>query len=444
MKDAVKYAVKYMLKSHDLYKNKTCLDLTLNEAKIMQQLDHPNIVKLYEFGDDGVIRKENGTERPVLYLVFELVTGGELFDYVAIGGRFPDPIARFYFKSLIQALDHLYSKGYAHRDIKAENILLDEKANLKLADFGFATLAQGKDGSGKLITQKGTMGYMAPEINMGKPYEGEKADLFAVGVLLFIMVAQHPPFRRAVPLDPFYKLLCQQNSMFWTKMQAGKPPGTFSDALKSLINSLLSFNPELRPTLSSLKEHPWFKDFTPTLEEVQSEFARRRSQVEHEWKVKAQEAIIKKRTQKATEEKKKAAFGGYGAHVATKAVMAEEKKASSAIKRVLRDYCAEVHDQTILYSVEEPDEIFEKLCECLESQQFKVESEEKSYKIKATFTDVEMGNSILEFRIERAEEEVQAITCQRQEGSKMEYLRLFNILKEKLYDYEMILQLPTT
>ena len=122
-----KYAVKYLLTTANTQKSKTCLELVFNEAKVMSQLDHPNIIKLYEFGESGVFEKSNRKQITVSYLVLELITGGELFEYVALTGRFSDRLARHYFKQLIEALDFMHSKGFAHRDIKAENLLLIKK-----------------------------------------------------------------------------------------------------------------------------------------------------------------------------------------------------------------------------------------------------------------------------------------------------------------------------
>ena len=337
-KEGKDYAVKYMPRTNDLLRNKTCLDLVINEAKVMLQLDHANIVKLFEFSESALLKKASGKETAVLYLVLELITGGEMFDYIAVSGRFPDGLCRFYAKQLIDALEYLYAKGYAHRDIKPENILLDDKCNLKLADFGFATAMAGKDGTGKLHSQKGTLGYMAPELNSGQPYSGEKVDLFAVGVLLFIMTAQHPPFRKASTQDAFYKLFCTQNDLFWTKMSANKPPGAFSPEFKTLINSLLAVDPARRPSIAEIKAHPWLNGPTPTLEEVQADFANRRSKVEVEWKAKAQEAAQKRRIKKEQELKKKAGFGAFSPHIATKGGIGIAEQAKTAVQRFLPEY----------------------------------------------------------------------------------------------------------
>jgi len=95
---------------------------------------------------------------------------------------------------MLQVLHYVHSKGVAHRDLKPENILLDRKLNVKIADFGFAAPIQGRDGSGFLKTQLGTQAYMAPEILLKEPYQGHVVDLFALGIILFILYSGHPPF----------------------------------------------------------------------------------------------------------------------------------------------------------------------------------------------------------------------------------------------------------
>jgi serine/threonine protein kinase len=115
-----------------------------------------------------------------------------------------------------------------HRDIKPENILFGSDWSIKLADFGFATLSVGREGSGMCETNLGTPGYKAPEIYMGTPYSGTDADLFATGVILFIMLNHNPPFTEADPRNPYYKRLYSNPQAFWKAAAAQKPEGYFS------------------------------------------------------------------------------------------------------------------------------------------------------------------------------------------------------------------------
>jgi serine/threonine protein kinase len=194
-------------------------------------------------------------------MVLELCTGGELFDYIAIGGRFSEAITRFYFQQLIATLDFIHSKGVTHRDLKPENILMDENYNIKIADFGFAAPILGRDQSGTLKTRLGTESYMAPEIHLRQPYEGASVDLFALGVILFIMFTQHPPFSKATADDAFYKcLMTGKFETFW-KAHAKKKPGGdsfFSDEFKHLIMCMVAYNPSDRLSMEQIKSHPWF------------------------------------------------------------------------------------------------------------------------------------------------------------------------------------------
>ena len=96
-------------------------------------------------------------------MALELVTGGELFGF-ACQRRFRAEVARYHFKQMLQAIHYIHSRGYAHRDLKLENILLDNEFNIKITDFGFAGRIEGDDGAGKMKTFKGTETYMAPEI----------------------------------------------------------------------------------------------------------------------------------------------------------------------------------------------------------------------------------------------------------------------------------------
>jgi len=220
------------------------------EIEILQQLDHRNIVKLVEVGEGLQVHPKKG-QKNVKYIVLELVGGGELFDFVALGGRLTEPVARFYFRQLIDGLGYVHNRGFAHRDLKPENLLLDANFVLKITDFGFSAPLVGRDNSGFMETQLGTLSYMAPEIHLGREYEGSKVDLFAAGIVLFTIISQRPPFRCAKPDDPHYSLLAQNDfDTFWRlnkDVEGGQD--IFSAEFKDLFQKLMSLSPAKRPTI---------------------------------------------------------------------------------------------------------------------------------------------------------------------------------------------------
>ena len=108
------------------------------------------------------------------------------------------------------------SRGYCHRDLKPENIFLDHEFDLKLADLGFATKLDKVPGREMLVEYLGTPGYMAPEQIEGLPYSGQAVDIFASGVILFILMTQHPPFVNSASNDKLYKYIkCNRTDVFW-------------------------------------------------------------------------------------------------------------------------------------------------------------------------------------------------------------------------------------
>lgn len=136
----------------------------------------------------------------------------------------------------------MHIKGISHRDLKPENIMLDDKFNVRFADFGFAAPMAGRDGSGFLKTILGTTAYMAPELILKQQYQGHSVDLFALGIILFILYSGHPPFNSAHPNDPHYKLLAEGKAdLFWNQHSRNKPTGFWSEEFKDLITNMLQF-----------------------------------------------------------------------------------------------------------------------------------------------------------------------------------------------------------
>lgn len=151
------------------------------EVKIMKMLDHPNIVKLFE-----VIETHD-----VLYLVLEYASGGEVFDYLVAHGRMKEKEARLKFRQIVSAVEYCHSLNIVHRDLKAENLLLDGDMNIKIADFGFSNIYEkGK----QLDTFCGSPPYAAPELFQGKAYDGPEVDIWSLGVILYTLVSGSLPF----------------------------------------------------------------------------------------------------------------------------------------------------------------------------------------------------------------------------------------------------------
>ena len=157
-------------------------ELLTREISIMKQIDHPNIVQLYETFED----------QQYIYLPMEICEGGELFDKIIELGRFSEQQASSLFLQMISAIAYLHSKEIVHRDLKPENFLFSRKgidSKLKLIDFG---LAKSISSDRKMTTKTGTCYYVSPEILAG-PYT-EKCDIWSLGVILFMMLSGYPPF----------------------------------------------------------------------------------------------------------------------------------------------------------------------------------------------------------------------------------------------------------
>lgn len=229
-----------------------------HEFGILKNLSHPSIIKMYDLHKGVYTSHKKGTQKEVTFAVLELATGGEIFDVIFHSKGFDENLSRFYFQLLVDSMRYLHNHNIAHRDLKPENLLLDSQYNLKVVDFGFATSIQPN----KLNkTRLGTEKYMAPELLYHKAYDGRKVDVFAAGVILFVLYSGHPPFNQATEHDPYYKTFVKANEKFWDFHGKQNQRRHYSASFKELINSMLAFNPANRATFDDIAERfAWFKE----------------------------------------------------------------------------------------------------------------------------------------------------------------------------------------
>lgn len=210
----------------------------LNEIEVLRNLDHPNIVKIYEYFED-----EN-----FIYIVMELITGGELFDKIVAVHHFNEKKASEYFFQILNGVNYLHKNHIVHRDLKPENIVFDGKV-LKIIDFGTSKM---HDNAKNMKRCHGTPYYIAPEILKGS-YD-QKCDVWSCGVILYIMLSGYPPFNGRNDDDILKSVKSGRYSFDFPEFKY------VSIAAKNLIKKMLAYKPEERPTIEELIVDDWFKE----------------------------------------------------------------------------------------------------------------------------------------------------------------------------------------
>eukprot|EP01026_Neomeris_dumetosa_P058178 TRINITY_DN5397_c0_g1_i4.p1 TRINITY_DN5397_c0_g1~~TRINITY_DN5397_c0_g1_i4.p1 ORF type:complete len:392 (-),score=44.34 TRINITY_DN5397_c0_g1_i4:221-1396(-) len=195
-------------------------------------------------------------------MIMELVPGGELYDLVIRKGPQSERRARKILQQLMDSLDYCHKQGIFHRDLKPENVLLASNGDVKLSDFGLGALPESTRGpDGQLQTTCGTPNYVAPEVLRRKGYHGSPADIWSLGVVLFVITAAALPFDEPNVQLLFRAILRGQFDI----------PQNFSPELKDLLKRMICVDPSSRITIAEMREHPWVKiDYDPPFVEALS------------------------------------------------------------------------------------------------------------------------------------------------------------------------------
>eukprot|EP00331_Platyophrya_macrostoma_P013682 CAMPEP_0176415868 /NCGR_PEP_ID=MMETSP0127-20121128/6037_1 /TAXON_ID=938130 /ORGANISM="Platyophrya macrostoma, Strain WH" /LENGTH=596 /DNA_ID=CAMNT_0017795895 /DNA_START=34 /DNA_END=1824 /DNA_ORIENTATION=- len=213
----------------------------INEINIMRKMNHENIIKLHEV-------HESETS---IYLVLELLRGGELFERIVRRGVYTEKDASTLMKKLLSALEYMHSKGIMHRDIKPENLILketDTNYEVKIADFGLATVVnQGE----YLFKRCGTPGYVAPEILADEKYD-QKVDIFSAGVILYILLTGMSPFH-----GKSYNEILMKNKNCAINFNIKDLGRGVSEQAIDLLSKMLARDPKERISGKECLEHPW-------------------------------------------------------------------------------------------------------------------------------------------------------------------------------------------
>eukprot|EP01137_Pigoraptor_chileana_P036195 Opistho-2@31370 len=217
--------------------NEASLAKLFREVRIMKLMDHPNIIKLYEVIDTPAR----------LYLVLEYAAGGEVFDFLVAHGKMKEKEARSKFRQIVSAVQYCHAKHVIHRDLKAENLLLDADFNIKIADFGFSNMYTPGN---KLDTFCGSPPYAAPELFQGKKYDGPEVDVWSLGVILYTLVSGSLPFDG------------QNLKELRERVLRGKYriPFYMSTECEQLLKKFLQLTPARRATLEQVMDEPWMNE----------------------------------------------------------------------------------------------------------------------------------------------------------------------------------------
>ncbi|PVF94416.1 Pkinase-domain-containing protein [Serendipita vermifera] len=220
------------------------------EIQVHSALIHDNIIRLR----NALILEDDGKTKytPGAYLLLEMAHGGDLFDKIAPEVGVDDDLAHYYMEQLAAGLKYIHEQGVCHRDLKPENLLLSINGVLKLCDFGLCAVFQYKGSTRKLRDRCGSLPYIAPELAYDGAYEAAPIDVWGAGIILFTLLVGSTPWDEATVNSP--EFMNYVNGTIWKH----DPWSRIRNNAKSLLCSLLAPNPAERPSMDTVREHPWF------------------------------------------------------------------------------------------------------------------------------------------------------------------------------------------
>jgi serine/threonine protein kinase len=264
--DGNDYALKIIRKDKG-YSNSLSKRLVENEFEVMSKLGvHPNLVHSLGYNSEGVANLVDG-QHAIRYLVLEKCKNGSLSTIVRQTGPIEEDVTKFLFVQLCSALQHVHNKGFAHMDVKLENILLDDCFNLKLADLG--TAVDVSEDLGFTSKRRGTPYYMAPEVQNKKPedmIDATVSDVYSLGVCLYLMLTGEFPTKSSFEEESSVETETSGNISEPSEKVSKGPLSFLSDDAKDLLEDMLEENPFFRVSLEEVINHPWMKDFEQNIQ----------------------------------------------------------------------------------------------------------------------------------------------------------------------------------
>ena len=290
LKDGKNYALKVLLKKKNSDRNKNDFKNEITILKCLYNIDHSYILQLHE---NGKFITEDKVER--LYYVVDYAEKGDLLYYIYVNKGLGERFGKFLFKKILEGIQFCHNCNICHFDIKIQNILLDDKFNPIIIDFGLARLIEVENEIKDYKGRRGTEHIMCPQMfEKGQAYYGIDADIFSLGVLLFDLVVGTSCFDSAIS-ETYKKIKDKNYDLFWqTFIQAEG----LSDEFKDLFVNMVAYNPEERPPIKKiLLEDPWLNELNILKEKNPDEYEKLEKEyiafmLESEQKIKAMNHLV--------------------------------------------------------------------------------------------------------------------------------------------------------